>query len=77
MSHHADETQAGSPQRIEESQAPGDEGARAPDAKAAPSGVQQIIPIRYAVHAILARAQAERHYRELYAKAREEAVHTA
>lgn len=80
MSHHADETQAWSPKGIEESQAPGNEGAGATDAagrQASRSSVQPIIPIRYTVHAILARAQAERHYRELYAKAREEAGHSA
>ncbi|MDA8120767.1 MAG: hypothetical protein M0Z85_12200 [Gammaproteobacteria bacterium] len=79
MSHHADETQAGSPQGIEESQTPGDEGARAPNAASRPQAapIPQAIPIRYVVHAIIARAQSEQHYRALYAKARQEAADAA
>ncbi len=73
MSHHGDETQAGSPQGIEESQATGHEAARTADATERP----QAIPIRYIVHAIIARAQSEQHYQALYAKARQEAADAA
>ena len=73
MSNHADETQARSPQGIEESPSAGDEAARATDATECPHA----IPIRYVVHAIIARAQSEQHYQALYAKARQEAADAA